>query len=215
MPGCPGGPARPRAPSFFVCQAALGEEVPDRRRAGPNPVLGQKPGGDLMQRDILVDSHKIENEGLEPIKLRARRMTQPSRLQRTLGPPLLVPLDRRGRRHGKPRRRRARRHPFVNRRDNTTAKLNSIRPYHICPRNQTETLNHVFRPRGIPFLRFYDHRTCSRARSIQSESLSDGVSVVSRTPGRDAGDEFTTHSEPRSGSLFIGSGLVKPDKRLF
>ena len=115
-------------------------------------MLRQQPGGDFMQRDILVDSHKIKNEGLECIELRAWRLTQPSRLQRAFGSPLLVPLDRRGWRNGKPCRCSTRRHPFVNRRHNPTTKLYSIRLYHICLLKKTQTLNHVSELKGINFI---------------------------------------------------------------
>jgi hypothetical protein len=75
--------------------------------------------------------------------------------QRAFGPPLLVPLDCRGWRNGKPRRRSTCRHSIVNRRYNPTTKLNSIGFCHICLLNKMQTLNHVFKPKGIHFLQFY------------------------------------------------------------
>ena len=104
------------------------------------PATGQQPGSDFMERDVLVGSHKIENEAFKRIKLRARWVTQPGRFQRAFGPPLLVPLDRRGWRDGKPCRRSTCRHSLVNRRHTPTTKLDSIGPCHIyLPQQDADT----------------------------------------------------------------------------
>ena len=104
---------------------------------------------------VLACPCQAANEALKRITLRARWGTQPGRFQRAFGPPLLVPLDRRGWRDGKPCRRSTCRHSLVNRRHNPTTKRDSTGPCHICLLNKTQTLNHVFKPKGIFFLRFY------------------------------------------------------------
>jgi hypothetical protein len=105
-----------------------------------------------MQRDILVGRHQAKNEGFVRIELRAWRLTLPGGFERTLRAPLLVPFDRRGWRHREPSRRRPGRHTAIDRAHDTLAKLNSVRAHHICLQKQLETLKHVSRPVGIPFV---------------------------------------------------------------
>ena len=90
--------------SFFVRQPALGEEVPDRRRAHPNPVRRRQLLANLGQRHILGLRHQIQDKGLMRIQLRARRLALAVGLDRSRLAPAPVPVDRRRWRDTKTRR---------------------------------------------------------------------------------------------------------------
>jgi len=71
-----------------------------------------------VQRDVPALSDQLQNERFVRVELRAPRLAlTPGRNPPRLAP-APVPVDRRGRANREPRRRRARRHPRVNRFDN-------------------------------------------------------------------------------------------------
>jgi hypothetical protein len=137
--------------SFFACQPAPGEEVPDRRRAGAHAALARPFLGDLVERDILVRVDKAEDETLVRIELRSRRLTLPSGRHRALLPPLPMPFDRGRRRHREPRCRRPRRQAVIDRLHHPLTQVQTVASPHICLPNQLGIQNQVCRAEGIPF----------------------------------------------------------------
>ena len=91
-------------PAFFVRQPALGEEVPDRRRAHPNPVRRRQLLANLGQRHSLGLRHQSQDKGLMRIQPRARRLALAVGLDRSRLAPAPVPVDRRRWRDTKTRR---------------------------------------------------------------------------------------------------------------